>query len=748
MGIVEENLLDGSPQSEWKVAALGIEGFATDISVAQDARVDFKINADGQGGRPYIIEIYRLGYYGGDGARLVETITTDANGNPLTTVDQVAPNVVATQARDANGNIVDQGTLVDAGNWSVSAGWDVPADATSGVYIAVMKTTDGTDLVPNLTNHLPFIVRDTSTGNPGDPKSDLVFQTADTTWHAYNTWGGANFYGGNTDVDAPGFGDGRAYKVSYNRPITTDQTSGEDYLFGAEYAAIYWLEKNGYDVSYIAGVDTDRLGADNLIGHQGYLSVGHDEYWSAGQRDNVEAARDAGVNLAFMSGNEVYWKVRWETSSFTNPDGTIATYRTLVCYKETWANADVNAQIDLDPSDIWTGTWRDPRGVNPLGVASDGGQPENGLTGTIFGPDGNNTGAPITVPAELAQLRVWNNVEKNPDGSITLPDGILGYEWDLSPETGPYALFRPEGLIELSRTTADWPRILTDYGNTTAPGTEVHNLTLYRAESGALVFGAGTVFWTWGLANALNTAPYSNPAETDIVSPKVQQFTVNLLAEMGIQPGSLEAGLILATASADFTPATTTLAALPDTVANLSTVVITGTATDVGGQVALVEVSLDNGATWKVAQTNDGWATWSYSWRPTAEGTYTVQARAIDDSLNVANVVAARDTVTVTAPTPPATFSLFDPQATVTATQANDNQATELGMKFAVAQNGEITELKYYRGAGDANDTDVRDGHLWRPSRRPAVSLAGRLRHSTRRSPSSPAWNTSSLTGR
>ena len=114
---------------------------------------------------------------------------------------------------------------------------------------------------------------------------------------------------------------------------------------------IRWLEANGYDVSYTTDVDTDRRGAE-LLEHQVFLSVGHDEYWSGAQRANVEAARDAGVHLAFFSGNEVFWKTRWENSI----DGSGTPYRTLVCYKETKANA----KIDPLP-DVWTGTWRDPR---------------------------------------------------------------------------------------------------------------------------------------------------------------------------------------------------------------------------------------------------------------------------------------------------------------------------------------------------------------------------------------------------
>ena len=76
---------------------------------------------------------------------------------------------------------------------------------------------------------------------------------------------------------------------------------------------VRWLERNGYDVSYFTGVDTDRRGAE-ILEHKIFMSVGHDEYWSGEQRANVEAARDAGVNLAFFSGNEIFWKTRWENS--------------------------------------------------------------------------------------------------------------------------------------------------------------------------------------------------------------------------------------------------------------------------------------------------------------------------------------------------------------------------------------------------------------------------------------------------
>ncbi len=176
--------------------------------------------------------------------------------------------------------------------------------------------------------------------------SDIVFQTSDETWQAYNGWGGANLYGG--DGPATGQGAGRAYAVSYNRPIDDRGFIGtyagpQDYLFGAEYSAIYWMEENGYDISYMAGVDADRLGS-LLLNHKTYVDAGHDEYWSGQQRANVEAARDAGVNLEFWSGNEVYWRTRWGNA--LSSDAT--PYRTLISYKDTWANSAIDPDRPMD----------------------------------------------------------------------------------------------------------------------------------------------------------------------------------------------------------------------------------------------------------------------------------------------------------------------------------------------------------------------------------------------------------------
>ena len=137
---------------------------------------------------------------------------------------------------------------------------------------------------------------------------------------------------------------GRAYKVSYNRPFTTRDNAPEDWVFNAEYPMVRCLEANGYDVSYTTGVDSDRRGAE-ILEHKAFLSVGHDEYWSADQRHRGRSRRAArAFTSRFFSGNEVFWKVRYENSVARSG----AAYRTLVSYKETHANAKIDPNPAVD----------------------------------------------------------------------------------------------------------------------------------------------------------------------------------------------------------------------------------------------------------------------------------------------------------------------------------------------------------------------------------------------------------------
>jgi len=645
--IEAENCLPGNPPGQWYVAGAGssnIQGFTTDISVNVGQTVFFKVNTSAV---TYSINIYRIGYYQGNGARFVAS---------------VSPSVALPQSQPPC--LWDGSTgLTDCGNWVVSASWTVPSTATSGVYFAQLTRQDTGEASPML-----FVVRNDAS------HSDVLAQTSDTSWHAYNDYGGYSFYSGEL---------GRAYKVSYNRPFNVPNMYA--WFFSAEYPMIRWLEANGYDVSYFTGADTDRNGA-LITQHKVFISIGHDEYWSGGQRAHVEAARASGVNLAFFSGNEIFWKTRWESSI----DGTNTPYRTLVCYKETLANRVI------DPADppIWTGMWRDSRFSPP----ADGGRPENALSGTSFLVNEVRRDS-ITVPQADGRMRFWRNTSiasLAPGQVATLPAGVLGYEWDVDADNG----FRPAGLVPLSTTTLTVPTCLIGY-NSSGTCSATHHLTFYRAASGALVFGAGTVQWSWGLDN--NHA-IDNITPTDL---NMQQATVNILADMGVQPAALQRGLFPATPSTDTTPpqSTITSPASGSAAGPGSTVTISGTAIDSGGGVVgAVEVSVDGGNTWHPAV---GRENWSYTSTVGNSSTLSVQSRAVDDSGNL-EVPNGGITLAVGLTNCPCT--IWPSTAVPSLVDVGPDDPVELGVSFKSDFNGYITGIRFYKSAAN---TGTHVGSLW-----------------------------------
>ena len=634
--IIRENLRPGRPSTEWDVNGAGdptIQGFASPISVHTSETVAFKIQTDAI---CYRVDIYRLGYYGGDGARLVHT-------------ENVGKAVCEKVCNVQPEPMVDVSTgLADCGNWKTSLSWSVPEDAVSGLYIARLvrfestktwradntqagpgawMTGAGSDasatgkIVPlteggesrapchavddaqkpvDCDDHYPssycggqqsasfelreprasliyFVVRDDGS------EADIVFQTSDTTWQAYNSYGGTSLYGSfGTRWDSPP--EPRAYVASYNRPIVTRDYRAINAPFGAEYPLIRFLERNGYHVCYQTGVDTHLRGVGGGSSLHGgspsaphgngagplssgtrkvFISAGHDEYWSGPQRDAVERARDSGTNLCFFSGNEVFWRVRWEHGAESPPSadspphggapppptsGGVQVPTRMVCYKESMATKK------LDPLFAeWTGTWRDWRAFNPIGS-----RPENSLTGTMYMVDTWNN-APILVPPKFAQHRFWRHTsvaaEKSPRKSVVLLKGLIGHEFDEDIENGS----RPPGLMRLSETRLDNVVKLQDQGATFDSGTATHRLVLYRHpinnSSSSLVFGAGTAQWSWGLDGCHDSPhgvpphvanPYSTRVGRDLNAPDliVQQATVNLLADMGVRAGTLEGGLV------------------------------------------------------------------------------------------------------------------------------------------------------------------------------------------------------------
>ena len=645
--IVCENSKQGTDPATWDITGAGdesIQGFSTDISVNVGSRVDFKIDTTASN---YTINIYRTGYYDGDGARFIQQVTPIA-GVPKS--QQVCPKDAATE-------------LVDCGRWLVSASWDVPSTAVSGVYVALLTRPD-----TGGKSHITFIVRNQAS------TSAVLFQTSDPTWHAYNTYGGSNFY--------QGAGNGRAYKVSYNRPFYTRASElGRDFYFSNEYPLVRFLEKNGYDVSYFSGVDTDRYGA-LLTNHKVFLSVGHDEYWSAGQRANVEAARDAGVNMQFLSGNEAYWRTRYEPS--TDPGQT--PYRTLVSYKETWNTQE--GKLDTSTAQ-WSGTWRDPRYAS---TANGGGLPENSLTGTAY--MANNTDLAVTVTAAQGKMRMWRGTGLSSMTGATqaLAPHTIGYESNEDLDNGQ----RQSGLVRMSATTGGTPEYLTDFGRVTAPGTTTHNVTLYRTKpNGALVFGAGTIQWTWGLDQEHD----GNGAAADL---RMQQAQVNLLADMDAFPLTLDPTLALATKSNDATSpsVTVTSPSVGSTIANGTPVTLTGTASDTTGIVAGVNVSTDNGVTWHPAS---GTTNWTYSYVQHGRGTVPVLVRAIDDS---GNFRASPHSFNYSVSGPFGVIGAEVPKTPDAGAASN----LQLGLTFTPSVNGYVSGVRFYKSAAN---TGAHTGSLW-----------------------------------
>ena len=643
-----ENQLPGANPDDWQISGNGdpsIQGFPTAQSVNKGEAISFKIDSATPN---YRIDIYRLGYYGGAGARLIASNLTPTN----------------TAAQPACQTFPDTG-LVDCGNWSVSRTWTVPTTAVSGVYLAILRRND----VADGTSQIVFNVRDDARN------SDILYQTSDQTWQAYNNYGGNSLY--TCTVCPPG--NPRTYKaafkVSYNRPLLTEIVSEGSSLFrGAEYSMIRFLEQSGFDVSYFSGVDSHSRG-ELIKNHKLFISSGHDEYWSAKQRANVEAARDAGTNLAFFSGNEMFWKTRFEPSQA----GTSAPDRTLVSYKDTHFDAPT------DPVE-WTGTWRDRR------FTADQAKPENALIGQSFIV--NSGTARITVPYDYRLLRLWRNTAATslaPNGSLQLAPDTLGYEWDVDPDNG----FRPAGSFRLSSTTVSGLEVFTDYGSTTQQnGTATHNMTMYRAPSGARVFGAGTVQWSWGLSDWKNRTPDRN----------MQQATLNLFADMGVQPFSVLSGLVRATQTTDDTPPTSTISPLPATVTDGSRVTITGTAADVGGgQVGGVEISTDGGTNWHPAT---GTTNWSYSWTVHGAPSTTIKVRAVDDS---GNLQTPGPGVTVNVACPCTMFANNVPANP----DSNDNSPIEVGVKFKSDVYGSISGIRFYKGTAN---TGTHTGSLWSAS--------------------------------
>ena len=260
-----------------------IEGYCSKASVSAGETLEVFVSTNPVSN--FSVDFYRMGYYGGKGGRKVLSM------GPLKGQKQITPPDGEKNLRDCN--------------WTKSFQIKIPKDWVSGVYLGKL-----TAHVSGMQSYIIFIVRD-------NRKADFLFQCSDLTWQSYNRWpnwrSSYDWYYDNGDHN-PWHG-GAGPEIGFNRPYTFYFNGlpvgvGDPRYLGSgeflmwEFPLSYWMESKGYNVSYISNLDvhTDRAG---LLRGKAFLSVGHDEYWTRQMYDNVSAARDAGVNLLFLSGNSV-----------------------------------------------------------------------------------------------------------------------------------------------------------------------------------------------------------------------------------------------------------------------------------------------------------------------------------------------------------------------------------------------------------------------------------------------------------
>jgi hypothetical protein len=282
---------DGGFRSPW------IEGYCSKQSVEAGDTIDIMVSTNPP--QPFKLEIFRTGYYGGRGARLVK---------------ELGPFEGSVQPEPAKG----EKNLHEC-QWTSTTQLTIPQDWLSGVYLGRLTTLPGSDDLPYWQSYIVFVVRD-------NRPADILFQVSDNTWQAYNRWP-SNY----SIYTHPKGGQGPWADVSFDRPygresqfnaiVNDPLTMGSGEYLPFEFPLAYWLEQQGYDVAYCS--NSDMLTPDRGLKCKSFLSVGHDEYWDIRQFNSVVKMRDEGVNLLFLSGNAVCWVTPFRDSADGRPNRII-----------------------------------------------------------------------------------------------------------------------------------------------------------------------------------------------------------------------------------------------------------------------------------------------------------------------------------------------------------------------------------------------------------------------------------------
>jgi hypothetical protein len=433
-----------------------IEGYCSHTSLAAGDKL--KIMVSTNPASPYVIDIYRMGYYGGTGGRHLVQL------GPFAGRVQPDPPVGVERLRECR--------------WEPAVEWTIPADWPSGVYLGKLTAER-----EKLQSYIIFIVRD-------DRRCDFLFQCSDTTWNAYNRWPSQwSLY----DNGVKQWYWGPGVRTSWERPYgkycqildaPLSQGSGEFLLW--EFPLAHWLEKEGYDVSYISNVDTHAHPA-GLVRAKGLLSVGHDEYWSLAMYNQVREAIQRGMHVAFLSANTCCGVIDFFPNADGVPNRTISRIGQYGPIQDEAVKAGFTELRDLK---------------------------HNGPNEALL--IGARSTFPVTGGADwiCTNDKHWlfdGTGMKNGDG---VP-GLVGWEWHGDPADIPGLEIVASG----------------DLKSRNAPGR--YTATVYYGPRGNVVFNAATIWWSDGLSAPPGYLhPSAHGAHPKGPDPRIQRITTNLLARM------------------------------------------------------------------------------------------------------------------------------------------------------------------------------------------------------------------------
>jgi hypothetical protein len=440
-----------------RVRSPRVEGYCSRQSVA--AGEDLEIMVSANPAARFKIEIFRTGYYGGRGARLMTTL------GPFQGKTQPDP--------------VQGGKRLRECRWEPSATVTIPMDWPSGVYLGRLTTLPERRDQPYWQSYVIFIVRD-------NRPADILFQCSDNTWQAYNQW--PDRFALYTD---PRGAHALDVAVSFDRPYAkypqiyeNPQSAGSGEFLCFEFPLSYWLEQQGYDVTYCS--NSDCLNASQMTRCKTFLSVGHDEYWDLRQYDAAKASIEAGVNMLWLCGNSVFGVTPFSSSS------TGARDRILTRAGLFGGLTDEEIESALD---VFTKEWRRA------------GPDESLIMGARSIVPFNGGGDWICVKPDH-----WVFDGTGMKQSDSIP-GLVGWEHHGAPAKLPGLEVLAEGTVWAGGVKpAHW------------------TATIFPGPKRNFVFNAATIFWAQGLASPPgHMLPWSHWSRPHGPDERVQRITHNLL---------------------------------------------------------------------------------------------------------------------------------------------------------------------------------------------------------------------------